>query len=156
MRHFSFSEEPNQDWIWTEITEAAQFTWSLAEQIEILYCTCLKSCTCLNLAMASADNPKPLDFSPGLPIPLSGRPIFLLPQSNILILHNHNSYSFLLSCKLSQISFILPLSFLPFPSSASIPYHLIPEPAQSSAAHLLKMFTLSGCFSPPSLQMSQH
>lgn len=115
MRHFSFSEEPNQDWIWTEITEAAQFTWSLAEQIEILYCTCLKSCTCLNLAMASADNPKPLDFSPGLPIPLSGRPIFLLPQSNILTLHNHNSYSFLLSCKLSQISFILPLSFLAFP-----------------------------------------
>ena len=97
MRHFSFSEEPNQDSIWTEITEAAQFTWSLAEQIEILYCTCLKSCTCLNLAMASADNPKPLVFSPGLPNPLSGRPIFFSCLNLILTLHNHNSYSSLVS-----------------------------------------------------------
>ena len=65
-----------------------------------LVCTCPKSRTCLNLAMASADNPKPLLFSPGLPIPLSGRPIFL---NLILTVHTIITcilnLSLLLSCK---------------------------------------------------------
>ena len=114
----NFEPRLKSDWA------CAEFTWSLSK----LNCFCFnlaKSCTCLNLAMVSADNPRPLVFSPVLPpSPLSGRPIFSPSANNISWLYAITTLSFCVHFSFFCVQFS-PKIFIGFffPFLASLPYH---------------------------------
>ena len=118
----NFKPKLKSDWA------CAEFTWSLSK----LNCFCFnlaKSCTCLNLAMVSADNPRPLVFSPVLPpSPLSGRPIFSPSANNISWLYAIMILSFCFHfsffCVQFSQKYFLDFSFLSWP-------HFLITPIQS-------------------------